>query len=438
MADREDLGTTRRISHRDGWAHVVELPAAHFVIVDGPDKGKAFTVLVSTIRIGTAADNDIVLSDDAVSRYHAKVVGTAEGFSLIDTRSKNGTFVRGVRVAEVFLEPGLGFTVGRTTIQVQAKKREYLAIPEGDSRLGALVGRSAPMQEVYALIRAVAQVPTTVLVEGESGTGKELVARAIHELSGRKGPLVAFDCGSTSPELIRSELFGHLRGAFTGASEAREGAFRRAHRGTLFLDELGDLPSNLQVNLLRVLETREVQPVGSDGAIAVDVRVVAATNQDLAQRVKQGQFRPELLHRLSVIRIRLPALRDRPEDIPLLVDHFLKTLDLPVQLSQAALEALSRYPWPGNVRMLKNVVERLGVLHRGAIVTPAQLDLPQPAEPPARETVRLEELERDAIVKALERARGNQAAAARMLGIGLTTLKRKLKEYRAKTDAGER
>jgi DNA-binding NtrC family response regulator len=441
------FGATRRIRHPAGEAQVVELPAVTLSVLEGPDRGKRQTFTVPLVRIGTAPDNDLVLKDDSVSRHHARLARTERGLILTDQDSTNGTFVQGVRTREAFLEDKIEFALGDTRVQLRTGREKLLAVTGEEERLGAIVGKSAAMREVYALLLAVAKTPTTVLVEGESGTGKELGARAVHELSGRKGPLVVFDCASTGPELIGSELFGHVAGAFTGAAGARQGAFRQAHGGTLFIDELGELPLAMQPMLLRVLETREVKPLGSDKASAVDVRLVAATNRDLPREVAAGRFREDLFHRLAVVRLRLPPLRERRDDVPLLVEQFVEQLELDVRFSAEALAALSAHDWPGNVRALRNAVELAGALRRGQVVRPADLRLPAaipalaaPAPAPAPAPVAapaavaappraMVEIEREALLDALARCGGNRTHAARMLGISLSTLKRRLREY---------
>jgi len=328
------------------------------------------------------------------------------------------------------------------------------------------VGHSKRMRELFGLIRAVASTPTTVLINGESGSGKELVAKTLHELSGRRGPLVVFDASVTDPEMVRNDLFGHVKGAFTGASGQRDGAFRRAHGGTLFIDEIGELSIDLQPRLLRALESREVSPVGSDQPVRVDVRVVAATHRNLEAMVQEGQFRADLFYRLSVVPVRVPPLREIAEDIPLLVDSFIKRLELDVQVSPGAMEIMQNYHWPGNVRELRNVLERAAALKQGEEIREEDLHLPtqegasfayapptpqqappsvQPATPSGQEVnefgeprtlpssasrSQLRDMERQMIMETLRRNGNNKSAAARELGMPLSTLKRRLKDYK--------
>ncbi len=320
------------------------------------------------IRLGSMDDNDVVLADDTVSRYHCRIIQDDTGYILLDNNSTNGTFVNKVRIREAFLKPGCTVSVGQSQLKFNAREEEVHIVPSRADRCGGLIGGNAKMREIYSIIEKIAPTATTIVIEGETGTGKEVVAQAIHTLSPRaKGELVVFDCGAVPPNLIESELFGHEKGSFTGAMMTRMGLFEQADGGTLFLDELGELPVDLQPKLLRVLEQREVRRVGGTKSQKVDVRIIAATNRDLETEVKAGRFRQDLFYRLSVVRLHLPSLKDRLDDIPLLVQHFLEhghynktpTGQLRARnVSREALHALQAYPWPGNVRELVNVVER--------------------------------------------------------------------------------
>jgi transcriptional regulator with PAS, ATPase and Fis domain len=274
-------------------------------------------------------------------------------------------------------------------------------------------------------------MPSTVLIEGESGTGKELAARAIHELSQRKGNFVSVNCGAMTAELMESELFGHVKGSFTGAHQAREGLFAYANGGTLFLDEIGEMPLTMQVHLLRVLEEQRIRPVGSNRETPIDVRILAATNRELVQRVKEGLFRQDLFYRLNVLSIRLPPLRERGQDVDLLAHHFSKRLsgELGVNalpLDRAEIMRLQAYDWPGNVRELKNVIERallLGIMPSQCLAgTPSGRKLPVLKE----EALLLEDVEKQHILRVLALEDSNKSAAARQLGISRKTLERKL------------
>ena len=304
---------------------------------------------------------------------------------------------------------------------------------------GELVGVSAKMQRVYQLIEKVGPHTCPVLILGESGTGKELVARSIHFSSPRRErPFAPVDCSALVPTLIESELFGYVKGAFTGAAQSRHGLLEAAAGGTLFLDEIGDLPVDLQAKLLRALQEREIKPVGSNERVAIDVRVIAATNRDLEEAIRKNQFRQDLYFRLNVVQIKLPPLRERKNDIPMLVNSFLEKFSPPQHavrsVSEEAMSRLLAYDWPGNVRELENAVERAVALGTGPVLT--LTDLPSNLQHGIferrmgmDELVPLEELERRAIYRALRETGGDKLAAARLLGIGKTTLYRKLKEY---------
>ena len=303
-----------------------------------------------------------------------------------------------------------------------------------------LVAHSPAMHGVLDLVERVAPTDATLLIRGESGTGKEVIAKAVHHASPRaERPFVAVNCGAVPEALLESELFGFTRGAFTGAVASKLGLFEEAHGGTLLLDEIAEMPAALQVKLLRVLQSGEIRRLGATQVATIDVRVIAATNRDLAVMIADGSFREDLFYRLNVIEVVLPPLRERREDIPALAEHFMARaagkLGRDVRLSADAVERLLRYPWPGNVRELENALERAAILARGDAVTPedlpphvaAGLSLgPSPALP--RQTT-LAETERDHILTTLERFGRNHSAAAEALGIGRTTLWRKLKEY---------
>lgn len=301
-----------------------------------------------------------------------------------------------------------------------------------------MVGHCDALNEVCGLIKRVAPTPSTVLIEGESGTGKELAARALHRFSGRDGAFVPVNCAAISEELLESELFGHTKGAFTGANQAREGLFSYAHGGTLFLDEIGEMPLPMQTKLLRVLEERTIRPVGTNREVPVDVRVVAATNRELDSHVQAGEFREDLFYRLNVVTVRMPPLRERPEDIIDLARHFYvgisSELGVPApDVTDEQIEALRQYEWPGNVRELKNIIERSILLGR----PPPEL-LPSRAETRGERGVQgypegmsLDAVEREHLLKVLSAAGGNKSEAARRLGISRKTLERKLRSYQS-------
>jgi len=308
-------------------------------------------------------------------------------------------------------------------------------------RLENVVGRSEAMLQVYKTAARVAATDATVLILGESGTGKELVARAIHQASPRAaGPFVAVDCGAIAEGVLESELFGHARGAFTGAQAARRGLFEEASGGTLFLDEIGDVGPNLQARLLRALQEGTIRRVGTNEPVAVDVRVVAATNRDLSQAVKEGRFREDLFFRLNVVTIEIPPLRDRREDIPLLAEHFAHKhgrSDGARAISEGARELLVAYGWPGNVRELENVVARALALNPAGVILPEDLPehvrsaAPRGAAPPGlalADRPALEEVERRYALLVLSEVGGNKTRAAEVLGIDRKTLYRLIGE----------
>jgi DNA-binding NtrC family response regulator len=339
----------------------------------------------------------------------------------------------------------------RCTVDVASRRlRESLRSPQG---LGNMIGRSQEMEKLYRILSKVAQSSHPVLILGESGVGKELVARSIHSNGPHADrPFVPIDCGSLVPTLMESELFGYVKGAFTGANHAKEGLLASAQGGTVFLDEIGELPMDLQAKLLRALQEKEVRPVGATHRVAINVRILAATNRNLAAMVEQGRFRKDLYYRLSVVNLRIPPLRERKQDIPLLAAHFLERMSRETgtthTLSDDALRTMVEYEWPGNVRELEHSIDRACTLSSGPIVhlgdLPTQLQnfhlqnhRPIPVAPVATDTpnpVRtpvtpLAQLEKQAILDTLRKLNGDKLLAARLLGIGKTTLYRKLKEY---------
>jgi DNA-binding NtrC family response regulator len=321
----------------------------------------------------------------------------------------------------------------RENENLRAQLRQRYGLP-------GLIAQSPAMQMVLDLVERVAPTDATLLIQGESGTGKEVIAKAVHHASARAGgPFVAVNCGAVPETLLESELFGYVRGAFTGAAGSKLGLFEEADGGTLFLDEIAEMPAALQVKLLRALQSGEVRRLGSTQAATIDVRVIAATHGDLATLISQGSFREDLFYRLNVIQIILPPLRDRREDIPALAEHFLALsagkLGRKLRLSTEALERILRYPWPGNVRELENAIERAAILARSDVLEPDDLpphvsaSLPLGPSPTLPRQTTLADAERSHILQTLERFGRNHSGAAEALGIGRTTLWRKLKEY---------
>ena len=338
-----------------------------------------------SVTLGAMNDNDLVVDDDTVSRYHARIFQEDNAYLVQDNDSTNGTFVNRVQIKEAFLKPGCTVTVGKTDIGFQSLDERVTIEPASRDRFGRIVGKSLRMREIFSILDKIAPTGVTVIIEGETGTGKEVVARTIHEQSRRADlPFVVFDCGAVPENLIESELFGHEKGSFTGATTSREGLFEVAQGGSIFLDELGELSLDLQPKLLRALEQREIKRVGANATIKVDVRVIAATNRNLEEEVKNGTFREDLFYRLSVVRIILPPLRDRVGDLPLLAKHFLSSgaFNQDIEgnqrvkgISRDALDAMMNYHWPGNIRELLNIVERACAYAEGEYIQ--QADLPE-------------------------------------------------------------
>jgi DNA-binding NtrC family response regulator len=333
-----------------------------FHVSEGPQKGAHFSCEAARVSIGTAAGNALRLADPSVSRHHAEISARDGRYVLKDLGSTNGTFIGELQVVEVFVEPGARIRVGDTVLEFEPDARLTRVRPSAEARFGEMVGSSPLMLNVFGLLRELAPSGLTVLLSGETGTGKELAARAIHQASGRSGPFVVVDCAALHGNLIESELFGHERGAFTGAEKQRAGAFEAARGGTVFLDEIGELALSLQPRLLRVLERREVTRVGSNEAIDVDVRVVAATHRDLDAMVGDGSFREDLFYRLAEAVIELPPLRRRMEDVPMLAHALLAAAAPDKTLGRDALELLGAHAYAGNVRELRNLLRRAAAL----------------------------------------------------------------------------
>jgi DNA-binding NtrC family response regulator len=424
---------------RPGGRLVVRRP-----VLVGPE-GRRYPLARRVVRIGKGPDNDLVLADPYASVTHCVVAMRESRFFVRDLHSTNGTWVDDRQVVEAELPVGATLRVGRTRLALETETVGPLAVEPGpETECHELVGRSPAMRRLFALIRRVAPTDSIVLVGGETGSGKELVARALHALSPRRGgPFVAVNCGALAPELVESELFGHEKGAFTGAVARRAGAFEAASGGTLFLDEVGELPPALQPKLLRVFEARAVTRVGASASVPVDVRVVAATHRDLEAEVRVGRFREDLFYRLHVLPLEVPALRERPEDLPLLAARLLERLPAAARgttLTPAALARLTGHDWPGNVRELRNVLERAVLLAGGPTLDAGHLRFARVGRRPAPSadgtggvapggSRRMEEVEREAILAALEATGWNKRAAARELGIAKSTLHEKIRKW---------
>ena len=421
-----------------------------FEVVKGADQGLVVELPGPESRIGSGDDCDLVLRDPTVSRLHLVVRIEGEAIRVTDAGSRNGTLLDSIRVVDAYARPDSTLTLGGTTLRLRMLS-DVVELPLSlRERVGGMIGRSVAMRRVFAMIERVARSDQTILVEGETGTGKELAAEAIHDESRRDGAsFVVFDCGAVSASLIESELFGHVRGAFTGAVADRPGAFEAASGGTLFLDEIGELPLDLQPKLLRALEQQQIRRVGSNTPRQVDVRIVAATNRALATEVDRGRFREDLYYRLAVIPLRLPPLRERLGDIPLLIRHFEKQLQgrpgsrVTPPLSEGLIDAFAARAWPGNVRELRNEVARAVSL--GAdLVRGGGAPAPSPAIGAAVDLSELlfsgreriaEAYERAYIEAALRQTGGNVSRAAELAGVNRKFIQRAMKRYGLRSDS---
>ncbi|HEX7666377.1 MAG TPA: sigma 54-interacting transcriptional regulator [Polyangiaceae bacterium] len=431
-------------------SHTIPAPRLELTVVEEAGK-KANRSLVhdgELVRIGAHESNDVVIADRAVSRFHCRIARDKSAWRITDTSSLNGTRVGGVLVRDADLTaPECIVEIGDSKVRVREQASQTRVELLGRPSLGDLWGTSIPMQRLFAIVDKVAKTDANVLVEGESGTGKELVATEIVRRGARADkPFVIVDCGSISPALIESELFGHVRGAFTGADRDRIGAFEAAHGGTVFLDEIGEMPLELQPKLLRALESREIRRVGETRGRKVDVRVVAATNRRLEAEVNVGRFREDLYFRLSVVTIRVPPLRERLEDVELLVRAFLDRMGALASMALFTGEVvadLSRHDWPGNVRELRNYVERAVVFQnatRGELDdstlkpsrkkdkdAPAAIDLEESFHQ-AKEKI-VNDFEVRYLGALLEWADGNISRAARKAGLDRMHLHRLVQRY---------
>ncbi len=393
-------------------------------VQDGPDRGASLrTEHTDRISLGTAETNDLRLTDRTVSRFHCELTAEDDRVRIRDLGSSNGTFVDGVRVIEAVLGARNVISVGGTRVSFDASDDQSVIEAASATHFGGLVGRSASMRVVIAQLDKAARSQSTVLLEGETGTGKGATAEALHAASPRAAkPFVVVDCSAIPATLLEAELFGHERGAFTGATSARAGSFEQAHGGTLFIDELGELPLALQPKLLRALEGRTIRRIGSNTDRPVDVRIVAATNRELRAEVNAGRFRADLFFRVAVLRITLPPLRARPDDLGPLVNHLLDALcaqsGTPTESTFALrtpefVEGLAGAPWPGNVRELRNHLERCMVLDAPLAVgaEASEHEAPTVVFADARQRA-LDAFERRYLTELLERFDGHVAEAA--------------------------
>ena len=391
------------------------------------------TNLESGFSVGNTANNSLVIQDPYVSGNHLKIFRKNNSLYFKDLGSTNGTYLNGKNRDESILNLGDEIKLGESVLKLISRKSQEKLKPLNEAYFCGMIGGQS-LQVLFSKIKKVAPTDLTVLIEAESGCGKELVARSVHDLSQvSTGPYVVVNCGAISGELIESELFGHEKGAFTGALARRLGAFEQAQNGTLFLDEIGELPLNLQPKLLRALENRTIRRVGGESEIAVNVRIVAATHRNLKMLVEEGDFREDLFYRLNVVQLSIPPLRERKEDIPHLVQHFVRMGDVggSKSFSTEALQALMHYNWPGNIRELRNVVLKSLVFADGVIGV-EDIELGNQALVKITESykpVDLEEVEKQKILEALALSEGERKKAAEMLGIARSTLFKKLKQY---------
>jgi two-component system response regulator GlrR len=426
-----------------------DLPRFRLRVTSGPDAGAEVVSDDGRLTVGTVEGAALRLSDPTVSRFHVEFEASRAGIIVRDLGSTNGTLLGGVTVREVVVRAEVELEIGRSRVRLLLGDERTPVATSAARAFGALLGGSAAMRAVYTSLGRAAPTNVPVLITGESGTGKELAARAVHAESPRaRQPFEVVDCGGLPPTLIESELFGHERGAFTGAVGERDGAFERAHGGTIFLDELGELPLELQPKLLRALGEGEVRRVGGKRTRRVDVRVVAATNRDLRREVNSGNFRADLYYRLAVIQVRMPSLRDRLDDLPTLVTALLEQIrrdrgvDTTIELDADFWAPLAHHTWPGNVRELRNYLEQLVIL-RVAPALGSDEDAPRTGEAVgeldlqgldalpmrAAKSALLERFERHYIATLLSQTGGNIAEAARRAGVDRGTLFRTIRRH---------
>jgi transcriptional regulator with GAF, ATPase, and Fis domain len=412
-------------------------------VIDGPDRGKT-APLTNTLALGSDERAGFPLTDPTVSRLHVQLTPRADGVLVKDLASTNGTVIGGLRIEQAVIEHEATLTLGSTLVRIHVDEAD-LGAPPGPERLGDAVAASRSMRHVLGLLERLAQTDATVVLLGETGAGKDVLAHALHSASSRANkPMVVFDCSAVAANLIESELFGHARGAFTGATADRKGAFLQADGGTLFLDEIGELPLDLQPRLLRAVESGAIKPVGSDRVTTVDVRLVAATHRDLDAAVKAGTLRQDLFYRLGVALVTVPPLRERVDDIPLLVERFVRQMqpqgfDVP----PALMAKMIAYHWPGNVRELRNVVSRALLGEHDSLVNPSPSSKPRAGEAnldvPFKEAKErlIDTFTRDYLEALLRRHNGNVSQAARSAGLARPHLHKLAVRYGLKDEGGK-
>lgn len=406
------------------------------MIIKSPQKNsRRFHLKEESITVGSHPNADIQVEDDYVSNYHVKLTWSQEGILIKDLQSTNGTWIDGSKVMEMSVQPPQKIKIGETKIQIFLDHNHEAVEPVNYNKFCGIIGQSEGMRKLYRQIERVSSTLHTVLIQADSGCGKELVAKAIHDLSSvRSGPYVVINCGAISPNLIESELFGHEKGAFTGANQRHMGAFEQANRGTIFLDEIGELPLDLQPKLLRVLENGTIKRVGGIQEISIQSRVIAATHRDLAKWVETKKFREDLFYRLCVLPLSIPKLKDRRDDIPFLVHYFLdqsspiSSDSEKIKISKPALNKLMKYDWPGNVRELKNVILRSVVYADDDTLCEDDIELFSDCG--KKEKIKsISSLEKERIQEVIDEAKGNKTKAAELLGIARSTLFKKMKSY---------
>ncbi len=440
MHEHEESGATRKATTSE--LLTVKLVGAEVVVTKGPDIGLKATVGPMGLLVGTGSGCDLGLTDRLVSRRHVELRAEPDGVRVTDLGSLNGTRLGSVRVRDVVLGESATLVLGDTTLRVELSKSHLDMTVSARRSFGDAIAESPAMRHVFELLEKAAKNDVTVLLEGESGTGKDVLALALHQESARKdGPFVVVDCGAISEGLVESELFGHEKGAFTGAVGMRPGAFEQADGGTLFLDEIGELPLEAQPKLLRALENRSFRRVGGAQVIKVNVRVVAATNRKLREMVRRKEFREDLFYRLAVVHVSVPRLADRPEDVLPLAEAFLRraTGDAQAKVSEELARLLRSYGWPGNARELRNVVERFATFDRAdpkLLFEPGGAPSVLPGSNvfeglealPYHESKRrlMDRFHREVLPKVVEHASGSVPKAAELLGLPRQSLYRML------------
>ena len=433
--------------------NLLRIRKTKLLVISGPLQGREIVVNRDTFTIGSGSHNDLVIDDSTVSKRHCEIIIEESGYQIRDLNSTNGTLVQGVRVSSAHLAPGSEIQLGKSRI-VFCPLQDVSDIPlSSNESFGKMIGRAIPMRRIFYLAETYSPSDATIMITGETGTGKEILAEEIHNFSNRKAkPFIVIDCAAISKELIESELFGHVKGAFTGANADRQGAFELADGGTVFLDEIGDLSPDLQPKLLRVLEKREIRRVGCNKVRKIDVRIISATNRNLSNEVNEGRFREDLFYRLSVVHLELPALRRRRDDIPLLVKQFITLLHGEDAISQItdfdrAMEVFKRHEWPGNVRELRNLIElafysekrpvnlgaflSIGTLRAGWSGNGQAPEATFATDKPFKDAKNdlIEEFEKAYLNAVLSRNRQNISRSAREAGIERAYLQRLIRKY---------